>query len=124
MPLVQSFQDLIVWQRAFRVSLDIHKKSLLWPKEEQFGGIAGQIRRSSKSVAANLTEGASKQSSATEFGRFISMALGSANETQLWLMYAQELGYESEPTVQAWRSDYEELTKMLSALRKNLLQRK
>jgi hypothetical protein len=47
---VSTFEDLEVFQRAYRVSLDVHKTSLQFPKVEQFGGLADQMRRASKSI--------------------------------------------------------------------------
>ena len=49
-------RDLKVFRMAYALSLDIHRASLAWPKTEQFGGIADQFRRASKSVSANLIE--------------------------------------------------------------------
>ncbi len=50
-------EGLDVFQKAYRLSLDVHRASLTWPKTEQYGGIADQLRRSSKSICANLVEG-------------------------------------------------------------------
>ena len=49
------FEDMDVFQRAYRVSLDIHRVSLKLPKAEQYG-LADQMRRASKSIPANLAE--------------------------------------------------------------------
>jgi four helix bundle protein len=49
--------DLEVFRRAYGLSLDVHRVSLTFAKIEQFGGLADQLRRSSKSVCANLAEG-------------------------------------------------------------------
>jgi len=54
-----SFEDLEVFQRAYRVSLEIHQKSLKFPKAEQYA-LADQLRRASKSVCANIAEGHGK----------------------------------------------------------------
>ena len=51
-------RDLKVFQRAYRLSLVLHRASLGWPRVEQYGGVADQLRRSSKSVCALLVEGA------------------------------------------------------------------
>ncbi len=56
----QSFEKLKVWQKAHQLSLDIHKKLLpLMPKEEKYG-LSDQLRRSSKSIGANIAEGAGR----------------------------------------------------------------
>jgi four helix bundle protein len=57
---VVSFEDLEVFQRAYRVSLEIHRASLSFPAVEQ-RALADQIRRASKSIGANIAEGYAKQ---------------------------------------------------------------
>ena len=54
---VSSVEDLEVFQRAYRASLEPHRASLQFPKIEQFAGLADQIRRASKSICGNLAEG-------------------------------------------------------------------
>src|SRR5512144_3433934 len=79
-----SFERLEVFQRAYRLSLEVHRASLTFPDLEQ-RALADQIRRASKSVCANLVEGFAKQAqSKAEFRRFIVMAIGSADEMRLW----------------------------------------
>jgi four helix bundle protein len=64
------YEDLDVFKRAYRLSLDVHRASLDFPRNEQFGGIADQLRRSSKSICALIAEGSARQrSSKTEFRR-------------------------------------------------------
>jgi four helix bundle protein len=91
--IIRSFEDLEVYQRAYRLSLEIHKASLEFPKIEQFA-MADQVRRASKSICANIAEGFSKQrQSAPEFKRFLMMALGSSDEMKVWISYCLDLGY-------------------------------
>ena len=110
------FERLEVFQRAYRISLEIHKTSLTFPDIERYA-LADQIRRASKSVCANLAEGFAKQvSSSAEFRRFILMALGSADEMRLWSRYCLDLGYIDEDCWQVWRDEYQEIAKMLQGL--------
>jgi four helix bundle protein len=110
------FERLEVFQRAYRISLEIHKVSLTFPDIERYA-LADQIRRASKSVCANLAEGFAKQvSSPAEFRRFILMALGSADEMRLWSRYCLDLGYIDEDCRQVWRDEYQEIAKMLQGL--------
>jgi four helix bundle protein len=84
---VHRFEELEVFQRAYKVSLEIHRFSQTMPKFEQFD-LASQIRRASKSICANVAEGFGKQSySKAEFKRFIQMSIGSADEMRVWLRY-------------------------------------
>jgi four helix bundle protein len=86
---VRSFDDLEVFRRAYELSLIVHKASLGFPRIEQFG-LADQMRRASKSICANIVEGFGKQrTSSAEFKRFLMMAIGSCDETQMWVRYSK-----------------------------------
>jgi four helix bundle protein len=113
---------LDVFRRAYVVSLDVHRASLAFPKIEQYGGIAEQLRRSSKSVCALLTEGAGRQQAGNdvEFRRYVRMALGSAEEARLWCHYAEDLGYVAAEQAAIWRETYGEIGRMLNGLIKHL----
>ena len=117
------FERLEVFQRAYRVSLDVHRTSLLFPDLEQ-RALADQIRRASKSVCANLVEGFAKQAqSQAEFRRFIVMAIGSADEMRLWSRYCLDLGYVNEVVGQRWRDDYQEIARMLHGLARKAMRK-
>jgi four helix bundle protein len=115
---VERAEDLEVFRRAYRLSLEVHRVSLEFPGIEQ-RALADQIRRASKSICANLAEGFGRQRmSRPEFGRFLMMAIGSADEMQVWALYCQDLGYIDEPTVERWRGEYREIARMLWGLRR------
>ena len=114
------FDELEVFKRSYKVSLEIHKASLAFPAIEQYA-LADQVRRASKGICANLAEGFGKQShSKVEFKRFVHMAIGSADEMRVWLRYCKDLGYIDEMTWQQWRDEYETIAKMLTGLSKSL----
>jgi four helix bundle protein len=114
--LIKSFRDLEVYKRAFRSSMIIHRESLTFPKVEQFA-LAGQLRRSSQSICANIAEGFGRQkSSPQEFKRFLVIAIGSCNETQVWLDYCLEMNYLSVELSASLQEDYEIILKMLHSL--------
>ena len=111
--LARRFEDLEVFQRAYKVSLDIHGVTLQMPQIEQYA-LADQLRRSSKSICANLAEGFGRQAqSKAEFQRFIRMSIGSADEIRVWLRYCFDLGYISDTQWHAWRDEYKAIAKML-----------
>lgn len=113
---IKSFEDLHVFQRAYAVSLEVHRASLKFPREEQFA-LADQMRRASKSVCANIAEGFGRQrDSSAEFKRFLTIAFGSCEEMQVWTRYAMDLGYVDEAVSSKWRNEYIELAKMLRGL--------
>ena len=116
---IRSFEDLEVFQRAYRASLEVHRASLLFPVREQHG-LAEQLRRASKSICANLAEGFAKQrGSGPEFRRFLLMSIGSSDEVRVWIRYCRDLGYIDERTWQRWRDEYQEVSKMLQGLRRS-----
>ena len=90
------------------------------PKEEQYSGIADQLRRASKGICANIAEGYGKQHiSAKEFKRYLSIATGSANEMRVWLRYAYDLGYINTNQWTHFKEQYLEIAKMLSSLQQS-----
>ncbi len=106
-----------VFQRAYKASLEIHHLSLRLPREEQYG-LGDQLRRASKSIPANLAEGYARRASQAELNRFVQMAIGSADETRVWLRYCFDLGYLSKEEWCRLKSEYCEIGKMLAGLSK------
>jgi four helix bundle protein len=97
--MARDVTSLEVFRRAYALSLDVHRVSLGFPKTEQFGGIADQLRRASKSVCALLAEGAGRQAgSDVEFRRYVRMALGSADEAKLWCRYISAISMPTPPS--------------------------
>jgi four helix bundle protein len=95
-----------VFQRAYALSLAVHRASLAFPRVEQFG-LAEQVRRASKSICANLAEGFGKQrDSSAEFKRFLLMAIGSSEEMQVRSRYCKDLGYIDDQAFVAWYGGY------------------
>ena len=94
----------------------MHRASLEFPRIEQFA-LADQIRRASKSICANIAEGFGKQrQSRIEFHRFVAMAIGSADEMQVWTLYARDLGYIDADLAERWQGEYREIARMLQGL--------
>lgn len=88
----QSFETLMTWQKAHQLMLDIHKSLIpILPKEEKYV-LADQLRRSSKSVPANIAEGAGRYYYMDNV-RFCYNARGSLDETLNHLIDARDLGY-------------------------------
>ena len=113
---VSRVEELEVFRRAYGLSLEVHRASLEFPRIEQFA-LADQVRRASKSICANLAEGFGKQrQSRVEFGRFLLMAVGSADEMQVWSLYCRDLGYVGTDVAERWRGEYAEIARMLQGL--------
>ena len=115
----RTFEELEVFRRAYRLSLEVHRLSLDFPRIEQFA-LADQIRRASKSICANIAEGFGKQrQSRSEFRRFVMMAIGSADEMQVWTLYCRDLGYVGLEVAQRWQAEYREIARMLQGLHRS-----
>ncbi len=112
----RTFEDLDVFRRAYALSLEVHRASLDFPRIEQFA-LADQIRRASKSICANIAEGFGKQrQSRIEFRRFVMMAIGSADEMQVWSLYCRDLEYTDKDVAGRWQGEYREIARMLQGL--------
>jgi four helix bundle protein len=110
------FEQLEVFQRAYALSLEMHRRSLDFPPIEQ-RALADQVRRASKSICANLAEGFGRRGVARgDFRRFVVMAVGSADEMRVWARYCLDLGYLDPAEWQRWRAEYVEIAKMLQGL--------
>jgi four helix bundle protein len=113
---VVSFEDLAVFRRAYRISLEIHRASLPFPSVEQ-RALADQIRASEQVHLCDVAEGYGRQKrSKAAFKRFLQMAIGSSDEMRVWRRYALDLGYLDEPTWQRWRDEYQAIVRMLQSL--------
>ena len=113
---IRDFSDLIVYQKAYERSLEVHHASMKFPKHEQYE-LGSQIRRASKGICANIAEGFGKQNiSKMEFKRFLLMAMGSADEMRVWSRYSYDLGYIDESRWVEWNETYADIAKMLNGL--------
>jgi four helix bundle protein len=112
-----SFHDLKVFREAFDTSVAIHKQTQGFPKTEQYGGVADQLRRSTKSVCANIAEGHGKRpKSKPDFIRYLYIAIASADESRLWLDYAYALGFISLDDYNSYKAEYKKIASMLHKL--------
>ena len=80
------FHKLDVYRKAYDLSLILHRKTLCFPKLEQYE-LASQVRRSSKSICANIAEGMGRQASPKDVVSYLRNSLGSCDETRIWLEY-------------------------------------
>jgi four helix bundle protein len=111
-----SVWDMVVFQKAYATALEAHRIAQTFPKHEQYE-LASQLRRSSKSICANLAEGRARQQGSTaEFRRFALIALGSADESALWCKFAKDLGYLNEDQYAQLSNQFTEIAKMLNGL--------
>jgi four helix bundle protein len=115
---VQDFTKLNSWEKAHQLVLEIYVQSRPFPSYERFG-LTSQIRRSAASIPANIAEGAGR-ASRRDFARFVSVALGSANETEYHLILARDLGFLSRDSFEHLVGQLREVRMMTTALRQRL----
>jgi len=109
-PAAKTFTDLIVWQKAHAFVLVVYKITEAFPRSEIYG-LSSQFRRAATSIAANITEGFKKRSSADKV-RFFNIAQGSLEECQYYLILAHDLGYADTISL---RPQLDEVAKILEA---------
>lgn len=106
--LIRTHNELEVYQIAFKTALKIHQLTIHFPIEERYS-LTDQIRRSSRSVAANLAEAYRKRRYPRAFISKLSDAEGEAAETQAWLQFAHSFRYISEYEEQQLSSLYDQI---------------
>ena len=116
--MADSYQDLIVWQRAIQMTLAIYRLTAQFPTEERYG-LTSQVRRAGVSVASNIAEGYGRMSTG-EYKQFLGMARGSNLEVQTQLVIARELGFGDVDQLLLADGLSQEVAKMLIALIRKL----
>jgi four helix bundle protein len=109
---------LQVWQKAHRLTLDMYRVTRSFPAEERYG-LTSQLRRSAASVPTNVAEGCGRDGE-RDLARFISIAAGSASETEYHLMLARDLEYLPEGDYDRLFALVTDIKKMLRALHRKL----
>ena len=107
-------ERLDVWKRSCRLSVEVYKN---FAESKDFG-FKDQITRSSLSIPSNIAEGLEKESD-KEKVRYIEIARGSSAELITQIYIGIEIGYIEKAIGMKWTKELEELSKMLSGLKKN-----
>ena len=106
--MVEDFKDLRIYQRALDGSMQIFELSKAWPKEETYS-LTDQIRRSSRSVCANIAEAWYKRLYEKHFVSKLSDANSEAAETIVWLDIASNCRYLQREKAEQFESGYREI---------------
>ena len=114
-----NFEKLDVWHKAIEFADLVYSATRGFPADERFG-LTNQMRRAAVSVSSNLAEGSSRTSRA-DFTRFIEIATGSLFEVVSQSFIGRRQGFLQEVDFQRLYSAAEEQSKMLSGLRRSLL---
>ena len=119
---MSDYTKLKVCEKAHLLALDVYRLSLQLPDDERYG-LQSQIRRSAVSIPTNPAEG-SGRSTNRDFARFVSNAIGSASELDYQLLLARDLGFIDRGVAELAKTKVAEVRRMLSALRRNLVDTK
>ncbi|MGV3578315.1 four helix bundle protein [Brevundimonas sp.] len=112
------YTDLQVWQKAMDLAAQVYALGRAMPTDERFG-MTSQMQRAVASVPANIAEGY-QRGTRKDYARFISIARGSLAETETFLRLAARVGHLSAETVAPGLEQAEELSRMLTALKRRL----
>ena len=113
-----TYKELIVYQKAYKASMEIHEPSMNFPGFER-SELGNQIRRASKSIPMNIAEGYGRNDSIEDFKRFLTMAMGSCEEVKVQLDYCRDLKHINGEQYQGLTSTYAEISKMLVSMKKD-----
>ena len=115
---VKTFKDLLVWQKAMDLSVEVYRLTKNYPSHEGYG-LTAETRKTSRSVPYNVAEG-HKRGGTVEYIRFLGIAAGSASELETQLLLAGRLGYHPKNTADGVFALHAEVERMLDALIRSL----
>ena len=115
---VKTFRELIVWQKAHALTLEIYRITRVFPQDEKFG-LVSQLRRSASSIATNIVEG-HKRNGRKDFLHFLNLADASLEETKYHLILSRDLDYLTENDFNQLNLKCEEVGRILYGFQKSL----
>lgn len=108
------YRDLVVWQKAKAMAVDVYRASNAFPKSEIYG-LTSQVRRAAISVASNIAEGQGRLTKG-EFNHFLGQARGSLLELETQVEIALDLGFIGEPVFAKLCEQFSEVRRLLNGL--------
>lgn len=117
---MQSFRNLLVWQRAHALALDARRITRSFPRSG-YSSLKSQLARSAESIPANIVEGCGAATN-KEFARFLDIAIKSTSELEYHLQLAHDSGILSTGHWQTLTAETIEIRRMLCGLRRRVLE--
>jgi four helix bundle protein len=111
---IQSFKDLLVWQKAMDLAVKLYEITATYPAEERFG-LTSETRKTARSVPYNIAEGKARFS-VNEYRHFVSIARGSLGELDTQIILAGRLKYLGAEAIASLEESVEEIARMLRGL--------
>jgi four helix bundle protein len=115
---IQTFRDLLVWQKAFELCLEVYRVTDVFPRHERYG-LAADLRKTVRSIPYDIAEG-HRRTSTLEYVRFLDIASGSATELETQFLLGRALGYTDEKLSLRLLAALSEVERMLAALMRKL----
>jgi four helix bundle protein len=112
--MINSYKDLLVWQRGMELVETVYRITSKLPATEQFG-LTSQLRRGAVSVPSNIAEGYGRQATG-EYRHHLLISRGSLLELETQLLLCQRLNYLPEEEIVSVLNEITELSKMLGSL--------
>jgi four helix bundle protein len=117
-PVIKSYRDLSVYQLSYKLAMEIFEVTKKFPKDEVYS-IFSQIRKSSRSIPANIAEGWAKRRYENVFLRHLNDSNGSCEETKVWLDFSKDCGYILSDIHTSLINEYNRVGAMLNSLMNN-----
>ena len=111
---VQSYKELLAWQKAMDLVVEVYQATANFPRDERFG-LTNQLRRASVSVPSNIAEGQGRGPT-QDFVRFLCIARGSVQEVDTQLTLATRLGFLTQTEYDRVASLIVEVAKLINGL--------
>ena len=110
------YRETALWQKAMEATREVYRLAPRLPREETYG-MRSQITRASVSVPANIAEGWTRETSRDK-ANFLAIAQGSLAETETLLTLCEDLGWFPRNETETLRSLMDEVSRMLTAMRR------
>ena len=111
----QGFRDLIVYQKSYKLAMEIFEITKSFPKEEKYS-LVDQVRRSSRSVPANIAEAWVKRKYPKSFVSKLLDSLAEEAETEVWIDMSKDCKYIKDQLHSSLLERYQEVAKMLNSM--------
>ena len=115
---MQTYKDLIVWQKSIDLVLEIYNITKSFPNEEKFG-LVSQMRRCSVSIPSNLAEGYARKNR-RENAQYVNISFGSATELETQIIISKKLKFISDDRYRKIDQLLDEILRMLYRYRESL----
>lgn len=116
--MLKSFKELTVWQKSYKLCLEIYRLTKIFPDDERYG-LTSQMRRAAVSVSSNIAEGYGRKTT-PEYIHSLYITYGSICELETQILLSIDLNYINPDNMRKVQDDLNEVERMIKALIKSL----